>query len=119
MPQTAQKQEAHAHHAAHAHDQADGQAPAMAHGDHGDEHAGHGDGHGGHGVDHTGHEQMFRRKFWVSLVLSIPVLLYSEMLQSWLGFTVPTFPGSQWIGPLFAIVIFFYGGWPFIDMAIP
>ncbi len=62
---------------------------------------------------------MFRRKFWVSLVLSVPVLIYSEMIQSWLGYTAPAFPGSTWIGPIFAVIIFVYGGWPFIQMAIP
>ncbi|MBX2997993.1 MAG: copper-translocating P-type ATPase [Caldilineaceae bacterium] len=62
---------------------------------------------------------MFRRKFWISLILSIPVLVYSEMLQMWLGYTAPVFPGSGWIGPIFAVIVFFYGGWPFIDMALP
>jgi Cu2+-exporting ATPase len=62
---------------------------------------------------------MFRRKFWVSLLLSIPVLVYSEMLQMWLGYTAPAFPGSGWIGPIFAVIVFFYGGWPFIEMAVP
>jgi Cu2+-exporting ATPase len=81
-------------------------------------HTNHG-GHGGHGVDHTGHEAMFRRKFWVSLALSVPVLVYSDMLQMWLGYTPPTFLGSAWIGPLFAVIVFVYGGWPFIDMAMP
>jgi Cu2+-exporting ATPase len=77
--------------------------------------------HGGHTahVDHTGHEAMFRRRFWVSLVLSIPVLLYSEMIQMWLGFTMPAFPGSDWIVPLLSIVIFAYGGLPFLQMAVP
>ncbi len=77
------------------------------------------DEHGGHGVDHSGHEQMFRRKFWVSLLLSAPVLLYSEMLQMWLGYTPPAVPFSEWIGPVFALIIFAYGGWPFIEMAVP
>ncbi len=70
-------------------------------------------------VDHTGHEQMFRRRFWVSLVLSIPVLLYSPMIQHWLGFSMPVFPGSGWITPVLSIVIFFYGGLPFLQMAGP
>lgn len=70
-------------------------------------------------MDHTGHEQIFRRRFWVSLVLTIPVLAFSPMLQEWLGFTIPPFPGSRWIGPAFALAIFFYGGIPFIQMAIP
>ncbi|WP_423751796.1 copper-translocating P-type ATPase [Salinirarus marinus] len=68
---------------------------------------------------HEGHEQMFRRRFFVSTLLSIPVLLYSEMLQGWLGFSVPTFPGSEWINPVFAVIVFAYGGVPFLRMAIP
>ena len=75
-------------------------------------------GHAAH-VDHSGHEQMFRRRFWVCLVLTIPVLLYSPMLQHWFGFSMPAFPGSDWIGPLFAIVVFAYGGIPFLQMAVP
>ncbi len=62
---------------------------------------------------------MFRNRFWVSLVLSIPVLLYSPMIQKWLGFTVPEFPGSEWVSPIFATIIFVYGGLPFLQMAIP
>ncbi|MFB9823541.1 MULTISPECIES: copper-translocating P-type ATPase [Halobacteriales] len=68
---------------------------------------------------HEGHEQMFRRRFFVSTLLSIPVLLYSEMLQEWLGFSVPTFPGSEWINPVFAVIVFAYGGMPFLQMAVP
>ncbi|WP_123624257.1 copper-translocating P-type ATPase [Halorubrum sp. CSM-61] len=68
---------------------------------------------------HEGHEQMFRRRFFVSTLLSIPVLLYSEMLQEWLGFSVPAFPGSEWINPAFAVIVFAYGGVPFLQMAVP
>ncbi|MFC4451180.1 copper-translocating P-type ATPase [Halorussus aquaticus] len=68
---------------------------------------------------HAGHEQMFRWRFFVSTLLSIPVLLYSEALQQWLGFSVPAFPGSEWINPVFAVVVFAYGGIPFLRMAIP
>jgi Cu2+-exporting ATPase len=68
---------------------------------------------------HASHEQMFRRRFFVSTLLSIPVLLYSETLQSWLGFSVPAFPGSEWINPVFAVVVFAYGGVPFLQMAVP
>jgi P-type Cu2+ transporter len=89
-------------------------------------HAAHGEGvdydeHGGHAahVDHTGHEEMFRRRFWVSLLLSIPVLVYSPALQEWLGFSPPTFAGSEWIAPLFSVVVFAYGGVPFLQMAVP
>ena len=75
--------------------------------------------HAGHGTDHTGHEQMFRIRFWWSLLLSIPVLLYSEMIQMWLGFTAPAFPFSEWIPFVFSVIIFAYGGVPFLQMAVP
>jgi P-type Cu2+ transporter len=75
--------------------------------------------HAGHGTDHTGHEQMFRVRFWWSLLLSIPVLLYSGMIQMWLGFMPPAFPFSEWIPFIFSVIIFAYGGVPFLQMAIP
>ena len=80
-----------------------------------DEHAGHGATH----TDHSGHEQMFRRKFWVSLILSVPVILYSMGLQMMLGITLPAFSGSQWLAPFFSVIVFFYGGLPFLKMAVP
>ncbi|TLN10123.1 heavy metal translocating P-type ATPase, partial [bacterium] len=93
-------QSGHEAHAAHDHD------------------AGH-EGHGAAHADHTGHEQMFRRKFWVSLLLSIPVILYSNGLQMMLGFSLPAFPGSQWLAPVFGLIVFIYGGLPFLQMAVP
>ncbi|WP_210423563.1 copper-translocating P-type ATPase [Halorussus marinus] len=83
-----------------------------------DAHSQHGD-HDGHGGMHEGHEQMFRRRFFVSTLLSIPVLLYSPTLQEWLGFSVPAFPGSEWVNPVFAVIVFAYGGIPFLKMALP
>ncbi len=73
------------------------------------------DDHGGHAK----HEHMFRRRFWVSLALSIPVLLFSATLQGWLGYTMPEFPGSPWITPVFSVIVFLYGGLPFLKMAVP
>ena len=70
-----------------------------------------------HHTDHTGHETMFRNRFWVCLVLSIPVLVYSPSVQSWLNFTAPAFSGSDWLVPIFSIIIFLYGGLPFLQMA--
>jgi len=92
----------------------------MEHSSHGAEksHGGH-DEHAGHGTDHTGHEQMFRTRFWGSLLLSVPVLVFSPALQNWLGFSAPTFVGSNWIPFIFSLVIFAYGGIPFIEMAKP
>ena len=77
--------------------------------------------HGGHEAhaDHTGHERMFRQKFWVSLLFSIPVLIFSPAIQSWIGYSLPEFTGSLWIAPFFAVIVFFYGGVPFLKMAIP
>ncbi len=58
----------------------------------------------------------FRRRFWVVLGLTVPVLLLSPMIQQWLGWEWQ-FPGSQYL--LFALssLIFFYGGWPFLKGA--
>jgi P-type Cu2+ transporter len=70
-------------------------------------------------MDHTGHEQLFRQRFWVCLALSIPVLLFSGMLQMLLGFSTPVFPTSAWIAPLFSVIVFAVGGIPFLQMALP
>ncbi|MDQ7027666.1 MAG: copper-translocating P-type ATPase [Anaerolineae bacterium] len=77
------------------------------------------DDHSGHGTDHSGHEMMFRNRFWVNLILSIPVLLFSAAVQRWLGFSMPEFTGSQFIGPFFSVIVFIYGGIPFLEMAVP
>ncbi|HLF28465.1 MAG TPA: copper-translocating P-type ATPase [Anaerolineae bacterium] len=70
-------------------------------------------------IDHTGHEAMFRQRFWVCLALSIPVLVHSPTLQNLLGFSPPSFPGSAWLAPLFSVIVFAYGGVPFLRMAVP
>lgn len=72
-----------------------------------------------HSVNHQGHEEIFRRRFWGSLVLTLPILFYTHEIQSWLGFLAPVFPGSQWIPFLFSVIVFIYGGLPFLRMAIP
>ena len=116
----------HAEHTMHAQHE-DHEMQAMKHENHSGHdmgtmgHEGHdmGNGHAGHGTDHTGHEGMFRTRFWWSLLLTVPVLLYSSALQSWLGFSMPVFPGSNWIPFIFSLVIFGYGGLPFLKMAVP
>lgn len=60
---------------------------------------------------------MFRRKFWVSLALSIPVVIFSHMVADLLGYSMPEFPGVMWIAPILGTVIFFYGGMPFLTGA--
>jgi Cu2+-exporting ATPase len=81
-----------------------------------DEHVGHAGsgqhaGHGGHGDDAA----RFRDRFWVCLVLAVPVVVYSEMVQEWLGFSPPWFPGSEWVAPVLGTVMVLYGGWPFLE----
>ncbi|THV41669.1 heavy metal translocating P-type ATPase [Glycomyces buryatensis] len=110
-----------ARHHEHHHDHGD--APAVGHADH-DEHAGHREpsGHGGHaehnghgGHDkHAGHDpEMFRRKFWLSLILTIPLVITSHMIMDWFGYTLD-FPGMELVGPVLGSAVFFYGGWPFL-----
>jgi P-type Cu2+ transporter len=73
-----------------------------------DHHNDHGVGHGGHGE----HAEEFRHLFWRNLVLAIPVVVFSEMFSDLLGYGLPS--GTAWISPVFGIVIFFYGGRPFL-----
>jgi Cu2+-exporting ATPase len=69
--------------------------------------------------EHEGHSpDMFRRKFWLSLALTVPVVLYSTLIQDLLGFQMPTFTGSNWLPAILGTIIFFYGGWVFVKGAI-
>ncbi|MHA7273923.1 heavy metal translocating P-type ATPase [Arthrobacter sp. TMT4-20] len=61
---------------------------------------------------------MFKNKFWLSLVLSVPVVLFSHMFAMIVGYTPPDFPGAMWISPILGTIIFFYGGAPFLKGGI-
>lgn len=74
-------------------------------------HAAH-DKHAGHSV------AMFRDKFWLSLILTIPTLVWGHMLQGAIHYSAPALPGSRWIPTVFGIAVFLYGGWVFILGAI-
>lgn len=85
-------------------------------------HHGHHEGHShdddhvvrAHG-QHAGHSTaMFKDRFWLTLVLSVPVVYFSPMFGHLLGYMPPEFPGSAWIPPVLGTVIFFYGGMPFL-----
>jgi Cu2+-exporting ATPase len=80
------------------------------------EHGGHGHEHG-HG-GHAGHVDVYRRRFWITLILAVPVVFYSEMIQDWFGFTAPQFPGDGLVAPVLGTVIFVYGGWVFLAGAL-
>jgi len=87
--------DAHAAHGAQTH-AGRGEAPA------------HHDRHAGHSV------AMFRDRFWLSFLLTVPVLVWSRDLQEWLGYTAPQFPGSDLIPPVLGTVVFLYGGLVFL-----
>jgi Cu2+-exporting ATPase len=76
---------------------ATGHAPAAGH-----------DRHEGHSV------AMFRDKFWLSLALTIPVVLLSHDVQMWLGYEIPSFPGSDYLPAILGTIIFLYGGLVFL-----
>ncbi|QGA80896.1 copper-translocating P-type ATPase [Candidatus Nanohalobium constans] len=69
----------------------------------------------GHGHKH--HEKMFKKKFFISTILSLPVLYFSTFVSGLLGYTPIQFTGSNLIVPIFSIIIFGYGGLPFLKMA--
>lgn len=64
---------------------------------------------------HHDHAAMFRNRFWVSLVLTIPVVLYSHMLMELTGWTPPELPGDHWIGPVLGTLTFLYAGPVFLS----
>jgi P-type Cu2+ transporter len=77
------------------------------------DHAAH-DAGGGHDR-HAGHSvAMFRDKFWLSLVVTIPVVIWSDDVQMLLGYQAPVFPGSEWIAPVLGTIVFLYGGLVFL-----
>ncbi|MDU5332908.1 copper-translocating P-type ATPase [Enterococcus sp.] len=84
----------------------------MNHGMDGHEH--HDMDHGG--MDHSMHMGNFKQKFWLSLVLSIPIIVLSPMMGMQLPFQF-TFPGSEWLVLVLATVLFIYGGQPFLSGA--
>src|SRR3989344_443309 len=76
----------------------------MDHGSH-DKHAGH-------------HTEYFLRKFWVVLVLTVPIILYSDLPGAFLGWVAPAFPGSAYLQLVLGSIVFFYGGYVFLKGAV-
>ncbi len=76
----------------------------------------HGHGHDGHA--HADHAEIYRRRFWINLILAVPVVVYSETVQDWFGFTAPQFPGDGWVPPVLGTVVFCYGGSVFLTGAV-
>ncbi len=115
-------------HAGHDHGEhgGHGQVEHAGH-DHGD-HSGHGQNqHAGHdhgeqaghsGGHHSHHEHMvadFRRRFWISIVFTIPILALSPMIQKLFGLEeILSFKGDSYVLFVLSSIVFFYGGWPFL-----
>ncbi|WP_370325391.1 heavy metal translocating P-type ATPase [Euzebya sp.] len=68
----------------------------------------------GHDSGHGDHAAMFRDRFWLTVVLAIPVVVWSHHVQALLGYTAPAVWGQELIGPVLGSVVFLYGGWPFL-----
>lgn len=102
---------------------ASGEADSHPHGHQGHEGAGqrakpgHGRDHGGSpggGHNHAAMIGDFRWRFWVSLLLTVPILWLSPMVRHFLGLGEMPFPGSEYLVLILSSVVFFYGGWPFL-----
>ena len=84
------------------------------------DHAGHDMSAGAHGTKaghdrHAGHSvAMFRDRFWLSLALTIPVVLLSHDVQEWFGYSIPSFPGIEYLPAILGTIVFFYGGMVFL-----
>lgn len=100
----------HDHHASHHH--MDHDHHNHMHGDHHD-HSGHGHGHGGHGAHMM---EDFKKRFWVVLILSIPLAIIAPMLMHLFGYHID-FPGQGILEFVLATIVFFYGGKPFLSHA--
>src|SRR4051812_22030653 len=57
---------------------------------------------------------MFRDRFWLSVALTVPILLWSKTIQDWFGYTAPSFPISSRLPAVFGTIVFVYGGLPFL-----
>ncbi|MBE9886315.1 copper/silver-translocating P-type ATPase CopB [Enterococcus durans] len=68
------------------------------------------------GMDHSMHMGNFKQKFWLSLILAIPIILFSPMMGMEFPFQI-TFPGSEWVVLVLATILFVYGGQPFLSGA--
>ncbi len=97
----------HDHHSAHHGPHHDAQAVAGSHGGHA-EHDKH--------DKHAGHDpETFRRRFWLTLLISLPVIATSEMIMDWFDYRLT---GVAWVGPVLGTFVFVWGGWPFLKGAV-
>lgn len=105
VPMDGSKKETHSHHGHHQHHD------HKKHSHHSEDHSHHShssyDKHEGH------HTHDFLKRFWVSLIITVPILLLLEMIQHWFGFTI-AFPGDKYVLLTLGTIIYIYGGMPFL-----
>lgn len=105
VPMGGSKKETHSHYGHHQHHD------HKEHSHHSEDHSHHShisyDKHEGH------HTHDFLKRFWVSLIITVPILLLSEMIQHWFGFTI-AFPGDKYVLLTLGTIIYIYGGMPFL-----
>ena len=88
--------------------------PHRNHNGHGQQHSQQ---HAGHDK-HAGHNpEIFKRRFFICLVLTLPVLYFEPMFQMWFNYQAIQFSGAEWVIPIFSTIIYFYGGWVFLKGA--
>ena len=81
-----------------------------------DQHHGHVE-HGGHS-GHGDHVAVFRRRFWTMLVVALPVVAFSPMFAMLVGYDLPTSGWTTWVSPVLGVVMYLWGGWPFLTGAV-
>jgi P-type Cu2+ transporter len=68
---------------------------------------------------HAGHSpEMFRHRFWLSSLLTLPILYFDQHVQAWFGYQAVAFPGAAWVQPLLSVGLYLYGGGVFVQGAI-
>lgn len=68
---------------------------------------------------HAGHDpNEFKRLFWFSALLTVPILYFSQQIQEWFGYTALQFPGAEWVNPLLGTVLFVHAGRVFLVGAL-
>ncbi|MFZ6003613.1 MAG: heavy metal translocating P-type ATPase [Actinomycetota bacterium] len=90
------------------------EGPPQQHATGHDHHMSSARGHGDHHDKHEGHDpEMFRRRFWLSLLLTLPIVFTSDMVMEWLGYELDL-PGRSLVAPVLGSIVFAWGGWPFL-----
>lgn len=89
----------------------------VEHSHHASSHHEHGETHHAHTGGHEGMIEAYKRRFFVSLGLTIPILILSDMIQEWAGFEL-TFPYEKETLFVLATIVYVYGGWLFLKGSI-